>query len=260
MRIPFYKYQGTGNDFIMLDNFSGAFDELTISAIQHLCDRKFGIGADGLIKLNAHESFDFEMDYYNADGSKSFCGNGARCSVAFARFLGKINAETRFLAIDGEHQAFEKNRRIHLKMNDVSDFELSKNDYILHTGSPHFIHFTPENNSFDIVEFGKEIRYSDRFKKDGINVNSTELIDSHTIDVRTYERGVEDETLSCGTGVTAAALALAVKTDLHGEQNIRIHTRGGELAVSFERSNEKSFSNIYLIGPAVNVFKGEIDV
>lgn len=260
MRIPFYKYQGTGNDFVMIDNFSGEFDNLSISDIQFLCDRKFGIGADGLIKLNAHDSYDFEMDYYNADGSKSFCGNGARCSVAFARFLGKINSETNFIAIDGEHQAFEKNELIHLKMKNVSNYETIDNDFILHTGSPHYIHFTSQNKTFDIVEFGMQIRYSDRFKKEGINVNSTEIINSHSIDVRTYERGVEDETLSCGTGVTAAALAFAVKTNLQKEQKIQIQTLGGELAVSFERNNMNTFSNIYLIGPAVNVFKGEIDV
>jgi diaminopimelate epimerase len=260
MLISFYKYQGTGNDFVMLDNFSGEYNALALEQIQTICNRKFGVGADGLIKLNAHPTLDFEMDYYNADGSKSFCGNGARCSVAFASFLGKIENETRFLAIDGEHQALLDKDRISLKMNDVNAITSLGNDFMLHTGSPHYIHLVSNNEEFDIVAFGKKIRYSEAFKEAGINVNSVERLTDFALDVRTYERGVEDETLSCGTGVTAAALAHAFELNLTGKQTVDIQTLGGKLAVSFELQNEMNFTNIHLIGPAIQVFKGEIHV
>ncbi|WP_300665840.1 diaminopimelate epimerase [Fluviicola sp.] len=259
MELSFVKYQGTGNDFILIDNRSGEWNQLRISDIQKLCDRRFGIGADGLIKINSIEGYDFEVDYYNSDGSKSFCGNGARCSVAFAHELGVLKDSVRFMAIDGEHEAVKSNNLVYLKMNDVSTIDTSQKDFVLNTGSPHFIHFTDNVADFDIVAYGKQIRYSDIYKEEGINVNAIHQLGENSFEIRTYERGVEDETLSCGTGVTAAALALGEKNTVSGEFEYRVKSQGGDLSVKFTR-NFNGFSNIWLIGPAVFVFKGSVNV
>lgn len=259
MSLHFVKYQGTGNDFIMIDNRSGEWNQLAISEIQKLCDRRFGIGADGLIKINSIEGYDFEVDYYNSDGSKSFCGNGARCSVAFAHELGILTDSVRFMAIDGAHEAVKSNGLVFLKMNDVSTIDTSSEDYVLNTGSPHFIHFTDAVAEFDIVAYGKEIRYSEKYRREGINVNAVHQLSPASFEIRTYERGVEDETLSCGTGVTAAALALGEKNGISGEFEYKVKSEGGELAVKFTRDSN-GFSNIWLIGPAVSVFKGSVNV
>lgn len=260
MLIKFHKYQGTGNDFVMLDNLSGEYDNLTVDQIVKLCDRKFGIGADGLIKLNSHDKYDFEVDYYNADGSKSFCGNGARCSVEFARTLGINVTSTDFRGIDGLHNArVESDGLIHLEMSHISAIEEKKLGFVLHTGSPHFVHFTPDLKEVDVVEFGRKIRYSDEFNKEGINVNVVQIIDDNTLSIATYERGVEDETLSCGTGATACALAFAEQNNRVGYTCITVHVKGGTLKVAFDVSKEGKFSNVRLIGPAQFVFKGEID-
>lgn len=260
MHIQFYKYQGTGNDFVMIDNRSGRYDSLTIEQISILCDRKFGIGADGLIKINSSESSDFEMDYYNSDGSKSFCGNGARCSVAFAHFLGQISTQTQFLAIDGIHEATIEDGEISLAMLDVDSIDAIQSDFVLHTGSPHYIRFVNSIHQVDVLQQGREIRYSDAFNTEGINVNFIEKISENSIWVRTYERGVENETLSCGTGVTAAALAFASVENRSGNQLIHIETLGGKLSVSFEMTENNQFKNIRLIGPGTFVFQGEIHV
>ncbi len=259
MNLPFVKYQGTGNDFIMIDNRSGEWDDLSISTIRKLCDRRFGIGADGLIKINAIPDYDFEVDYYNSDGSKSFCGNGARCSVAFAHELGITADSVSFMAIDGAHEALKKDGLVYLKMNDVPEIDDSQKEYVLDTGSPHFIHFTENVADFDIVAYGKQIRYSDKYKQEGINVNAIHQLNSHSFEIRTYERGVEDETLSCGTGVTAAALALGKKNRVLGEFEYKVTSQGGALSVKFTHNNP-GFTDIWLIGPAVAVFKGEVDV
>lgn len=256
--LNFVKYQGTGNDFILLDNRSGVYNNLNIAQIQHLCNRKFGIGADGLIKLNAHPELDFEVDYYNADGSKSFCGNGARCSVQFASDLGIDVSATKFLAIDGIHRAWKKGDQIELEMLDVDSTSRDKEAYIIHTGSPHYVVFVENIASFDIVEYGKSIRYNDVYRQEGINVNAVGLVSEKSFEIKTYERGVEDETLSCGTGVTAAALAFAIRYNLTGELLISAKTQGGECQVSFNRV-EDSFTSVRLIGPADFVFKGQID-
>ncbi len=259
MNLRFVKYQGTGNDFILIDNRSGEWDNLSISTIRKLCDRRFGIGADGLIKINTIPGYDFEVDYYNSDGSKSFCGNGARCSVAFAHELGITKDSVSFMAIDGVHEAVKKGGLVYLKMNDVSEIDDSQKEYVLDTGSPHFIHFTENVADFDIVAYGKQIRYSDKYKQEGINVNAIHQLDEHSFEIRTYERGVEDETLSCGTGVTAAALALGKKNQVVGEFEYQVKSQGGELSVKFTNNNP-GFTNIWLIGPALSVFKGEVNV
>ena len=260
MKISFSKYQGTGNDFVMLDNLKGRYDSLTISQIQLICDRRFGVGSDGLIKINSHNSSDFEVEYFNSDGSKSFCGNGARCSVAFAETLGVNVSDTSFLGVDGLHKASKNQDIISLEMGNVSEVRKIENDFVIHTGSPHYIRFINAVNDLDIVQFGKEIRYSDEFKKEGINVNLVEIIDSKNLIVNTYERGVEDETLSCGTGVTACVLAFAYQTELIGEHKVSVKVKGGNLSVSFNQEKLGVFHNIHLIGPGEFVFSGEINV
>ncbi len=242
-----------------MDNRTGNYNDLSIATIQRLCDRKFGIGADGLIKINSHSILDFEADYYNADGSKSFCGNGGRCAVSFCNDLGINVQTTTFVGYDGEHKAIFNNGVIQLEMIDVNEIKAVGNDFELYTGSPHYIHFSTQIQDFDIYNFGKNIRYSDTYAHKGINVNVVEPIDDNNLFVRTYERGVENETLACGTGVTASALAYASVNNKTGENHIAVKVMGGELAVRFHFDGKK-FTNIWLIGPGTFVFKGEIDV
>ena len=260
MKISFSKYQGTGNDFVMLDNLNGQYDSLTIPQIQLICDRRFGIGSDGLIKINSHNSSDFEVEYFNSDGSKSFCGNGARCSVAFAETLGVNVSDTSFLGIDGLHKASKNQDVISLEMGDVSEITKIENDFVIYTGSPHYIRFIDAINDLDIVQFGKQVRYSEEFKNDGINVNLVEIVDANNLIVNTYERGVEDETLSCGTGVTACVLAFAYQTQLLGEHKVSVKVKGGNLSVFFNQETLGKFTTIHLIGPGQFVFSGEINV
>jgi diaminopimelate epimerase len=260
MIVHFSKYQGTGNDFIMLDNLSGTYNDLSVEMIQFLCDRRFGIGGDGLIKINSHETADFEMDYYNSDGSKSFCGNGARCSVVYAETLGVDISNTTFSAIDGLHHASRIGEVISLQMKDVSKISCRGKDFVIHTGSPHYVRFTNDIDSVDIVDFGKEIRFSPEFSTEGINVNLVQVTSDKCLIVNTYERGVEDETLSCGTGVTACALAYGFQNNLLGKQLINIKVKGGELKVSFVQKKKGEFCDIQLIGPGKFVFSGDVNV
>jgi diaminopimelate epimerase len=256
--VTFFKYQGTGNDFIIIDNREMGFSS-SAEMIEKMCDRRFGIGADGLMLLQNKPGYDFEMIYFNADGKESsMCGNGGRCIVAFAADLQICTAKAFFLAVDGDHDAIisersGNKRHIGLKMIDVPDFRQEDEHYILNTGSPHYVQFTDEEP--DVVSEGKKIRYSEPFKKDGINVNFVRETGENEIIVNTYERGVEDETYSCGTGVTAAALCSGIrKKSLDG--NINVQTKGGILNVSFTRIGN-GFANIWLNGPATFVFKGE---
>lgn len=258
MKYTFYKYQGTGNDFVMIDNRQNIFDKNDTKLIAHLCDRRFGIGADGLILLENDEETDFKMVYFNADGHQSsMCGNGGRCITHFANYLGIINSKATFMAIDGLHRAKIVENDIHLQMQDVLSIE-KKEDYVfLNTGSPHHIEFCQNVNQLNVKDEGAKIRYSDLYKEVGSNVNFMQKIDSTTFKVRTYERGVEDETLSCGTGVTAVALAMHFIGET--EKNlITIDTKGGKLNVSFNQ-RYGTYTNIWLIGPAKQVYKGEIE-
>ncbi len=252
----FKKYQGTGNDFIMIDGRAIDFD-LTESQIEQLCHRRFGIGADGLIVLKNHPDYDFEMLYHNADGKVgSMCGNGGRCTVRFAFDLGVIGSKTRFLAADGEHIAEVDGDTIHLKMGELTTFEQYRNHDFLNTGSPHYIKAVKDIENFDVFNQGKKIRYANEWvAKGGTNVNFTEIQADSSLYVRTYERGVEDETFSCGTGVTAAAIASHLRFGL--ESPVKIKTKGGDLSVSFIKNNQNKFEDIYLIGPAKWVFEGE---
>lgn len=253
MNLSFYKYQGTGNDFVMIDDRSEIFPETDLNLIQQLCDRKFGIGADGLILIRNKKFFDFEMRYFNADGSQSMCGNGARCAVAFSKFLGIIGEKTSFLAIDGPHTAEISNGLISLSMGDVSNLAHVGQDFFVDTGSPHHVRFVENVEDYPVVSTGADIRYSKTYEPKGTNVNFVMPIAEDQIYVRTYERGVENETLSCGTGVTACALVYGYQNSLN---EVKIKTLGGNLKVQFEVGVSGSFKNIILIGPADQVFKG----
>ena len=258
MGLTFYKYQGTGNDFVIIDNRIGNI-VLTNEQVKHLCDRRFGIGADGLMLLNANAAYDFEMVYYNADGNEgSMCGNGGRCLVQFAYDMGIKKEKYKFIATDGEHDAYFNEGWVNLKMKDVSEATTDSDAYIVNTGSPHYVKPSDSVKELNVYDEGKAIRYSDKFEEEGINVNFVERLDEDLIMVRTYERGVENETLSCGTGVTASALFFAQEG--LGFNRINVTTLGGNLAVEFEKKAENSFENIWLCGPATFVFKGTIVV
>jgi diaminopimelate epimerase len=259
MELIFYKYQGTGNDFIIFDNREGNI-ELSNAQVKKLCDRKFGIGADGLMLLCTKEGHDFEMIYYNADGSQStMCGNGGRCLVQFAYDRGLHKTMYHFIAVDGAHDAEidGMNSIVRLKMQDVSKVENHGTHAVLDTGSPHYIKFETDVRHINVVEQARAIRYSNGFKDEGININFVEILSSYEIYVRTYERGVEDETLSCGTGVTAAALVCA-HNDV-GFNEVEVQTNGGKLSVEFNKVSDEVFTDIYLCGPATFVFKGSIN-
>lgn len=260
MKIQFYKYQGTGNDFILLDNRKNRYDEITTLQVKQMCDRHFGIGADGLMLLNNKEGFDFEMVYFNADGNPgSMCGNGGRCLVKFAADLGIRKKEYHFLAVDGPHEAeIDLDKEISLKMADVKGVQFSLDHYLLNTGSPHYVKHVNNVADTEVVTEGRKIRNSKTFAADGVNVNFVEIISDDEIYVRTYERGVEDETLSCGTGVTASALVSA-HNDI-GFNRVEVKTTGGYLNVEFEKMSDTEFTNIWLSGPAEMVFTGEIDL
>ena len=259
MKIKFQKYQGTGNDFVILDNRTNEFSNLTTAQIKKLCDRRFGVGGDGLMMLNSKAGYDFEMVYFNADGRHgSMCGNGGRCMIRFVYNLGIHKYTYKFFASDGEHEGEVDNHWIRLKMNDVNEIEEHSSYTILNTGSPHFVKFATDIENIDVVETGREIRHSKRYMPDGINVNFVEGTGEDSIFVRTYERGVEDETLSCGTGVTAAALVSAHNP--RGFNKVDVKTPGGNLSVEFTKVDDTHFENIWLCGPAEFVFASEIEI
>jgi diaminopimelate epimerase len=260
MKIQFAKYQGTGNDFVILDNRDKKYDGLTQKQIEFLCDRRFGVGADGLMLLNMHTDYDFEMKYYNSDGRESsMCGNGGRCLTKFASDVGLVLSDYKFIAIDGEHEAtINLDGTVALKMNDVNEVQYNHGNYILNTGSPHFVTMTNDLMHLDVFKKGREIRYSEDFRDEGINVNFVQLTEEpDKIIVRTYERGVEDETYSCGTGVTASALVCSHNDN--GFNRVEVQTKGGELSVEYDRIGD-SYKNVWLNGPAVRVFEGAIEI
>lgn len=257
MKISFYKYQGTGNDFIIIDDRQDLFPK-DDKIIVELCDRKFGIGSDGIILIKQSKESDFYMEFFNPDASRSFCGNGSRCAIAFAYKMGIIDKTTHFQAIDGDHYGeILDDNSVKVNMKKVEDIRRYDDDLILDTGSPHFVRFVKKLNNEDIVDTGRKIRYSKEFEKEGINVNLVEIDANSELLVATYERGVENETLSCGTGVTAMALAANFRSEIPSP--IKVHTRGGELEVEFQYS-EGSYENVYLIGPAKFVYKGEVQI
>ncbi len=254
MPFTFYKYQGTGNDFILIDNRSLIFPKNNTKLVAQMCDRKFGIGADGLILLESHAELDFTMVYYNSDGNlSSMCGNGGRCLVHFAHFLGIIKGEAKFEAVDGIHQATIEGVTISLGMNDVRSIKTMDTYMFLNTGSPHHVQNVDEVLNFPVFEEGKRLR-NEIYGPDGANINFVTQIDANSFQVRTYERGVEDETLSCGTGVTAVGIAMYEK-GATSSNSVRLLTPGGHLLVQFEKG-EHGYEQVRLIGPAQQVFKG----
>lgn len=258
MESTFYKYQGTGNDFVMIDNRDETFPKNNTKLVAQLCDRRFGIGADGLILLENDGSTDFRMVYYNSDGNtSSMCGNGGRCIVAFANFLGIIDNETEFMAADGRHHAtISGDGTISLHMKDVNTVSVYEDYVFLDTGSPHHVELVEDLPNLDVKRIGANIRYSGLYGGAGANVNFVSQLGPDRFSVRTYERGVEDETYSCGTGVTAVAIAMKVlgKTD---SDTIQLQTPGGQLQVTFLQDG-KQFKEVYLTGPADYVFKGDV--
>lgn len=261
MKLRFYKYHGNGNDFILIDNRSGQVKNLSRSTVEKLCHRRFGIGADGFILMNKSAQYDFEMQYFNSDGREStMCGNGGRCMVQFAADLGLAQNKTRFLAIDGPHEGvIGTDKSISVKMIDVKGFEQKGVDYVINTGSPHYVKFVSNVDGINVSDAGKKIRNEAEFAREGINVNFVEE-NADALKVRTYERGVEDETYSCGTGVVAAALVSSVRQKKNnGQHTVRLSTPGGEFEVSFQKMNEH-FSDIWLTGGVEFVFEGDIEL
>lgn len=260
MTVQFFKYQATGNDFVIIDNRKNVYS-FSQEQIAHICDRRFGVGADGLMLIESDPSHDFNLRYYNSDGSQSLCGNGSRAAVAFASALGMVNGRSVFNAFDGSHDAeLLPEGIIRLKMNGVKEFRKLGEDFFIHTGSPHYVRFVTGLEHYPVVAEGRRIRYADAFAPGGTNVNFVELLGENEIFVRTYERGVEDETLSCGTGVTAAALAASTAGYI---SPVRIRTAGGALSVEFEKTKPGQtylFDPVFLIGPAKMVYRGELEL
>ncbi|MBM3414557.1 MAG: diaminopimelate epimerase [Bacteroidetes bacterium] len=261
MILNFKKYQGTGNDFIIADNRDRSLDALPESTIQFLCDRHRGIGADGLMLLQEKEGYDFEMKYFNADGREgSMCGNGGRCIALFAKKAGIQKQHFHFLAIDGPHEAHIRSAHVvALRMKDVNCIQEQQGDFMLNTGSPHIIRFVQDIEQIDVVKEGRAIRFSKAFEAEGINVNFVETKKGEgSIQLRTYERGVENETLSCGTGATAAALVCFHNEN--GLNNLTVKTRGGNLQIEYIKMEKHQFNNIWLCGSVHFVFEGSIDL
>ena len=256
-KLNFYKYQGAGNDFILVDNRNSTFDSKNYDFIKNLCDRRFGIGADGLMLLQNIENYDFQMLYYNADGNEgTMCGNGGRCLVAFARDLGIIKNDTVFLAVDGKHDASISEDQVNLGMIDVTTHSKDNEAFVLNTGSPHYVQFTENLQDLDVYTEGYKIRNNDTYAEKGINVNFIQK-EGNGYFVRTFERGVEDETYACGTGAVASAMSVALKEDIDGDIEIPIRVLGGQLKVSFHKEGNQ-FTKVYLSGPATQVFQGII--
>jgi diaminopimelate epimerase len=254
----FNKYQGAGNDFIIIDNRDGFFNPGDFKLINKLCDRRFGIGADGLILISKSSQHDFEMKYFNSDGFEgTMCGNGGRCSADFAIRKGIAGKSLIFKAVDGVHKALSEEGIIRLQMNDVNEPRLINGNYFINTGSPHYVLFRKEVENIDVNTEGKKIRWAEEFAPGGTNVNFVES-ENNGIYVRTFERGVEEETLSCGTGVTASAIASVLSGHID-TKTVSVRTKGGNLSVSFTVSGN-SISNIWLSGPATFVFQGEITI
>ena len=260
MQITFYKYQGTGNDFVMIDNRLGVFPKDNTKLIAHLCDRRFGIGGDGLILLENDPETDFKMVYFNSDGNQStMCGNGGRCLVAFAKKLQVIQNETTFNAVDGLHHAsVDQDEIVSLQMIDVNSINTTANYSFLNTGSPHHVQIVEDLENYNVKDNGAAIRYGDLYGKEGSNINFVKKINDTTFSLRTYERGVEDETLACGTGATAAAIAMNATGETDAT-SINLNVEGGKLIVSFDKK-DNTYTNVFLKGPAEFVFEGTIEI
>lgn len=256
--IQFFKYQGAGNDFVLIDDRSGLFDSKNEKLIRELCDRRFGIGGDGLMLLQDTNNFDFRMVYFNADGKEgTMCGNGGRCIVAFARDLGLIDKETVFLAVDGRHEASIQDNQVRLGMVNVDHYTMDGEAFVLNTGSPHYVQFVDDVAHLDVDQLGAEIRNAPTYVEQGINVNFVEQEADGNYFVRTFERGVEAETYACGTGAVASAMSVALQSGMDNAFSIPIRVLGGALRVEFQKQGHH-FSNVFLLGPAKRVFTGRL--
>lgn len=254
--VQFVKWEGSGNDFILIDDRAGSLRTPDTAAITRMCDRHFGVGSDGLILLRGSNDPDtaFVMDFFNPDGSQSFCGNGSRCAFAFHTKLTGDRDPVRFHAIDGPHDASWEGEQVRIGMRSVRGVErMDTRTDLMDTGSPHLVRWVEDPFAIDVVREGRAIRNNDRFRKEGINVNFVRWTDGR-LQVRTYERGVENETLSCGTGVTAAALSAMARGDMH--VGVEVVARGGCLRVEAEHGKDGGFTNVHLIGPVNEVFSG----
>ncbi|MCI5983286.1 MAG: diaminopimelate epimerase [Marinilabiliaceae bacterium] len=270
--IEFFKYQGAGNDFVMIDNITSGTHTLSHDQISRLCDRRFGIGADGLIELRpATEPDDaalaFVMVYYNSDGGRAtFCGNGARCACAFARQLGLVEVDKEFVfrADDGLHTAVchsDAKALVDISMRNVDEVACEPNGaYVLDTGVPHYVEFVTSVDDVDIMARAPKIRYAERYAPAGVNVNFVSKTSANSISIRTYERGVEGETLACGTGITASAIAAALSQSVRGKGVCEVQAQGGQLMVSFNIVDEHTVRSVRLCGPATFVFKGQVTI
>jgi diaminopimelate epimerase len=259
--LTFYKYEGAGNDFVLFDDRKNGFPDKRTDIIKSICDRRFGVGADGLMLLRNLAGYDYSMIYYNSDGNESsMCGNGGRCMAAFARKLGIVTDKARFKAIDGMHEAvIITDDHIRLQMTNIHEIETGPDYFYLNTGSPHYVKFLPDINKLDVFGEGKKIRYSSRFKAQGTNVDFVQENKDH-IFVRTYERGVENETLACGTGVVASVICAGIRKGVnnsHYSSSVRV--MGGRLSVSFYRKDDQ-ITDIWLEGPATFVFQGILNI
>jgi len=257
MRLPFTKYQGTGNDFVLVDAIGQTGTSINPDIIPKICDRRFGVGADGLIILKPHQTADFYMDYYNADGSQSFCGNGSRCAVHMAHALKYVGNECVFETIDGLHAGRIDGALVEIKLQDVGPEKELEMGYFINTGSPHLVCLVKDPDKINVEKLGREYRDLPQFAPDGTNVNFLSVSNQNAIRIRTYERGVEAETLSCGSGVAAASI-IATRHGLSSP--VTIHTLGGTLLVSFKVKAAGGYSEVYLKGPATKVFQGEMDL
>ena len=256
MDICFDKYQGAGNDFVIIDDREETFPCKEIDLIQKICDRHFGIGADGLILIENHSETDFEMIYYNADSSQTMCGNGARCAVLYAYKNKIIGEKTKFRAIDGIHEAWiTSSEKVKIQINEIKKILKHEESFIINTGSPHYVKIMNNISDLNVKKRGSEIRYSKDFIPEGINVNFLQKRNNSNFSIRTYERGVEDETLACGTGAVAAAIVMHNIGETSGNTNLEIETLGGTLSVNFDFQNSV-YKNIFLEGPARYVFSG----
>lgn len=260
MVIDFQKYEGAGNDFILVDDRNLKFPREDNNLVRHLCDRRFGIGADGLMLLQNQEGYDFRMVYFNSDGREgSMCGNGGRCIASFAGKLGLAQQSMKFLAVDGEHEAETcEGNLVNLKMSDVETIETREEAYFLNTGSPHYVKFVTGLAQIDVYNEGRNIRYNDRFRREGTNVNFVEDMGDYLY-IRTYERGVENETLACGTGVVASVICRAFRNQVSGSYTVPVKAAGGNLNVRLEKK-DNLYTQIWLKGPATYVFSGVIPV
>lgn len=255
MQIPFSKYQGTGNDFVLVDNRDQRFPAENMTVIRQICHRKFGVGSDGLILIQPDNEADFYMNFFNPDGSQSYCGNGSRCALHFAQRIGMVGDRSSFRAIDGIHEGRTNGHKVTTSILPVSPIEKRGDNFLINTGSPHYIVFCEDVESVDLIAEAREIRYNHEFKSAGVNVNFVQIIGEGQLKMRTYERGVEDETLSCGTGVTAAALAHLASAEVELSK-VKVETRGGHLEVVAQKQRDGAFSQIALSGPVQETFTG----